>query len=702
MTDFLGAWLYAVWEILALSGPWLLVGFALAGLIRIVLPDRLVYRHLGQDSWRSVLTAAVAGVPIPLCSCSVLPTAMSLRKSGASKGATTSFLISTPETGVDSIGITWALMDPLMTVVRPVAALATALGSGLLVNLLVKLGLAADPPVGAGEALASEEHDHGHEHSHDHGHEHSHDHGHDHSHDHVQPEDESGSIPLRALRYSFGPLLDDLTPWFALGLALSGLIAVLVPEGFFASPSSSGWIAMLAMLVVGVPMYVCATASTPIAAALVAKGLDPGAALVFLLAGPATNLATIAVVRGFLGGRVLAAYLVSIAAFSLVCGALLGPLYALFGLNASASMAGTVDGGLGWLEVAGGVLMLGLLLRSARRLRLHHVWWRGLSRVLAKLGIDTSSRLTRASVASAAFLAYLSTGIDVVRVGETGFLTRFGQVVRARSDPGLVVHLPYPFERLESLRTDEVRGLQVGVDDEDAQPGVSGRRYRAQEITEISTGDETLLQVPYAVHYTVADAYRHRFGVADSVDLVVALSSAALQRAASRRTTNEILVDERQDLATDVGRMLQDELSSVRAGLTVVAVRIGSIHAPGEVHDAFRDVASALEDKERLEHEAEAYRIGTLTEARGTAASVLEEARAHAIAVTREAEGRALAFEAFHGAYREDPRSTLLRLQLDALPRSLGGARVVFQLGDDVEVVNLPTLAPNEALDENR
>ena len=124
------------------------------------------------------------------------------------------------------------------------------------------------------------------------------------------------------------------------GLALSGLIAVLVPEGFFASTSTSGWVAMLAMLAIGVPMYVCATASTPIAAALVAKGLDPGAALIFLLAGPATNLATIAVVRGFLGGRVLTAYLVSIAAFSLVCGALLGPLYALFGMNASASMAG--------------------------------------------------------------------------------------------------------------------------------------------------------------------------------------------------------------------------------------------------------------------------------------------------------------------------------------------------------------------------
>ncbi len=358
MMEFLGDWLFAIWEILALSAPWLLAGFVLAGLIHLLLPDRIVHRHLGKDHWRSVLTAAVAGVPIPLCSCSVLPTALALRKSGASKGATTSFLISTPETGVDSIGITWALMDPLMTIVRPVAALVTALGSGLLVNLLVRTGLAAKPLEDEGEESTAAAHDHDH------------------------PEDREGNLARRALRYSFGPLLDDLTPWFLFGLVLSGLIAVLVPEDYFASTTSSRWMAMLAMLTIGVPLYVCATASTPIAAALVAKGLDPGAALVFLLAGPATNLATIAVVRGFLGGRVLVVYLVCIATFSLGCGALLGPLYAALGMDATASVTATVEDGLGGLQVASGALTLGMLLNSARRVRLHVVWWRALSRAL--------------------------------------------------------------------------------------------------------------------------------------------------------------------------------------------------------------------------------------------------------------------------------------------------------------------------------
>ncbi len=357
--EFLASWLLAIWEMLALSGPWLILGFLLAGYIRVVLPEQLIYRHLGKDNWRSVMTAAVAGVPIPLCSCSVVPTAMSLRKSGASKGSTTSFLISTPETGVDSIGITWALMDPLMTIVRPVAALLTALGSGLLVNVLVKLGLAADAPSEDPDGLGCAASGTCQDHSHDH-------HGHDHDHTASGAND---NVLLRAARYAFGPLLDDLTPWFVFGLVLSGLIAVLVPEGFLASASGSPWISRFAMLAAGVPMYVCATASTPIAATLVAKGLDPGAALIFLLAGPATNLATIAVVRGFLGGRVLLVYLFSIAVFSLAVGALLGPLYGLFDLQPSATMTATVSENLGWPELIGGALMIGLLLRSAQRLR---------------------------------------------------------------------------------------------------------------------------------------------------------------------------------------------------------------------------------------------------------------------------------------------------------------------------------------------
>lgn len=389
MTDALTSWALAVWEVLALSGPWLLLGFVLAGVIHVVLPTRLVYRHLGGDDLRSVFTASVAGVPIPLCSCSVLPTAMSLRKAGASRGATTSFLISTPETGVDSIGITWALMDPVMTVVRPLAALLTALGAGLLVNLQVRLGLAGsddgaaeegaapggpglqgmkpataatscwddgassasavaeapgvfaasgDPCCDDGPAAGATD------------------------------GRETPGFVTRVFAYAFGTLLDDLTPWFLIGLAASGAIAVLVPDDAFGAALAGGWLAMFAMLVIGAPMYVCATASTPIAAALVAKGLDPGAALVFLLAGPATNLATIAVVRGFLGVRVLVVYLVGIAVMALACGALLGPVYAWLDVTPFAQVTAADHDHLGAVATAGGLVTAGLLAVSSARL----------------------------------------------------------------------------------------------------------------------------------------------------------------------------------------------------------------------------------------------------------------------------------------------------------------------------------------------
>ena len=419
--------------------------------------------------------------------------------------------------------------------------------------------------------------------------------------------------------------------------------------------------------------------------------------MIFLLAGPATNLATIAVIRGFLGGRVLAAYLFSIAAFSLLCGTLLGPLYGIFGMDPAASMSGAVEDGLGWIDITGGIVVLYLLVHSARRLGLHRRWWRNLSNGLSKIGIHTSSNAIRFLGFSTVLLAYLSTAIHVVNTGEVGFLTRYGRVVQTLEEPGVVLHLPYPFDQFESLRTKEIRGAQVGFAEETDS---LSRVREANKAIEITTGDETLLQVPFAVHYVISNAYRQRYEIGDSSELIVALSTTALQRAASRRTTNEILVDARQTLEVEVAEILETELDSIQSGLDVVAVRIGSIHAPEEVHEAFRDVASALEDKERFEHEAEAYRIGTLTKARGTAASVLEDAQAYAASVTKESQGRAVAFQSFLKAYQEDPKSTLLRMQLDTLPRSLKGARVIFQLGEDVDIVNLPPSIPDEEGEE--
>jgi len=349
--EFLLEWWAAIWGILAESGPWLLLGFLIAGILKIFIPQDKVFRHFGKNNFLSVLKASLFGAPLPLCSCSVIPTAAGLRDAGASKGATTAFLIATPETGVDSIGITWALFDPLMTVLRPLAAIITAILSGTMVNRLVRAeadnkGVEQDAkPEAKPECCMSKQ----------------------------AAAANAIKLPLRqrllaALRFSFGKLMADLTPWFLIGFLLSGLITVVVPEDFFGETIPSGFLAMLMMLVLSMPMYICATASTPVAAALVLKGLDPGAALVLLLAGPATNITTMLVVRNFLGTAVLRVYILSLVVVSLTLGWLVNLLYATMEIDLASAIPHVHTMDHGWVATAGGLMLSALLLFHAWRL----------------------------------------------------------------------------------------------------------------------------------------------------------------------------------------------------------------------------------------------------------------------------------------------------------------------------------------------
>jgi uncharacterized membrane protein YraQ (UPF0718 family) len=248
----------------------------------------------------------------------VLPAAVSLRKQGANNGATTSFLISTPESGVDSIAITYALLDPIMTVARPFVAFVTAAAAGIAENLFnpdadnTKITPDLTCPVDGccdGNNCAPEVHKHHH----------------------------TFFEKLRAgFRFAIFDLWGDLAAWFFVGLILAGLITVLIPDDVFAKYMGSGLPAMLLMLAVGIPLYICATASTPIAAALILKGVSPGAALVFLLAGPATNIASLTVLTGVLGKRATAIYLTSIAVSAVVFGLVVDQVYTSFGLSAQA------------------------------------------------------------------------------------------------------------------------------------------------------------------------------------------------------------------------------------------------------------------------------------------------------------------------------------------------------------------------------
>ena len=325
------------WQMLYDAGIYVAFGLMAAGLVHLFISRRWMVRHLGGTGFGSVVKAALLGAPLPLCSCSVLPAACELRNKGASRGATVSFLISTPETGIDSIAVTWALMGPIMAIVRPVAALVTAMAAGFLEAFRSR----REPPAaieGPACALCNSD-----------------------SCEHVS----RPNVWSRFWTFVLYDMGDDLGPSLALGLVLAAIVGVVVPDGFFERYLGSPWTSMLVMLVVGLPLYVCATASTPLAAALMLKGLNPGAALVFLLVGPATNLATVLVVGRMFGKLSAALYVGTIAVMSLVCGALLDLAVGTLKLNV---ISGEVRELLPpWLMAAGAILLGAFLVMSVGR-----------------------------------------------------------------------------------------------------------------------------------------------------------------------------------------------------------------------------------------------------------------------------------------------------------------------------------------------
>ncbi|MFT7677011.1 MAG: uncharacterized membrane protein YraQ (UPF0718 family) [Planctomycetota bacterium] len=329
----------ALWGMLVEAGPWLLLGLVAAGLMQVYLPTGWAASKLGGRGLKPATFAALAGAPLPLCSCSVLPAAAALRKAGASRGATASFLVATPETGLDSVGATWAMLDPVMTLARPLAAIGSAIFTGL----------AVDAVAHEEEPQAGPEHEEHEEHV------------------HAAPE---GPPLKRALRYAFVDLLDDLAPALVIGFLVSGLLLLLLPDDLFSTTVAPGWPTYLVLLVTGMPLYVCATATTPVAAALIMKGVSPGAAMVLLLAGPATNLATLGVVRKLLGTRALWAYLAGTAASALAAGWFVDWIYAHWQLPAPVAALAAENASHGpWASLGGAIFAALLVLACLRLLR---------------------------------------------------------------------------------------------------------------------------------------------------------------------------------------------------------------------------------------------------------------------------------------------------------------------------------------------
>lgn len=324
-----------LWQLTNEMSPYLLLGFLMSGLLHAFMPRKLYSNYLAKPTFGSVFKAAAFGIPLPLCSCGVIPTAMSLRKEGASKGAAVSFLTATPQTGVDSIAATYSVFGLPFALIRPIAALFTALLSGVLVN---RFETADNALTDATATPAVEE----------------------------MPQQGFVSRLKSTFDYGFVSMVQDLGKWLVFGLIVATVITMFVPDDFFMSFSDYPLASMLLVLLLSIPMYLCATGSIPIALALMLKGLSPGAALVLLMAGPATNAAAIVIIYNILGRRTTFIYLSVLIGSAILFG--LGIDYLLpnewFMIQNYANEVCHTSSWMHWLGIISSMLLIALLVNA--------------------------------------------------------------------------------------------------------------------------------------------------------------------------------------------------------------------------------------------------------------------------------------------------------------------------------------------------
>ncbi|OUR75515.1 hypothetical protein A9Q75_17855 [Colwellia psychrerythraea] len=351
-------------DLSAEASPWLLLGLLIAGLMKAWVPSEVLSKHLGQGK-TAIIKAALIGAPLPLCSCGVIPVATELRRSGASASATSSFLVATPETGIDSVSVSYALLGPVFAIYRPIAAIMSAVLTGLLVSTIKEEQIKSSSDqqqseksgcCGSKKTVKIEE----------------------------LPKSTTSccgskkvtqeiientfvSKTKQGVYYASTKLIDDIIIWLLIGLIFASLVRTFLPQEFLLS-YGSGLPAMLLMILISIPMYICATASTPIAAGFIMAGLSPGTALVFMMAGPATNISTLGVIRNEMGSAVLIRYLLGVAACAIGFALLLDFSLSFYDINISDQMQHSHELLPKWFGLSCAALIAFLSIKPIRRL----------------------------------------------------------------------------------------------------------------------------------------------------------------------------------------------------------------------------------------------------------------------------------------------------------------------------------------------
>ena len=364
-----------LWSSFLLLAPMLLLGLLLSGLIHVFVSRQAILRWLRDDSLKSVTLSSAIGIPVPLCSCSVVPVVAEMRNKGASRSSCMSFLITAPETGADSILVTNAFFGPIVAIIRPVISFITAVVAGIFC-----IGLIRDD---RDEAEAS---------GHPHGHECSHDHHQsliaDRDDCYVSPaqlkvllvnwlkgiagRQSTGEVPTdnqefdfkklvkHIFRYGFIEIADDILFALLVGVVLGGVLFLAIPSDLMAHEYAR-WLSYPVMVLISIPLYICASASTPIAAALVAKGVSPGAALIFLMTGPATNTGTIAIIVSQFGSRFASIYVAAVIAVTVVLGIAIDTLLLAAGLAISVNLDASHAPAIQLLQWGSALLLIALI-----------------------------------------------------------------------------------------------------------------------------------------------------------------------------------------------------------------------------------------------------------------------------------------------------------------------------------------------------
>lgn len=642
------------------SSIYVLIGLAFAGILHEFIPLNFVAKHLGSSSIGSIVRAALFGAPLPLCSCSVLPAAATLRKKGASKPATAAFVVSVPETGVDSIAVTYGLLGPFMAIFRPMVALVSAVVAGLACVFMERRAGEQDNDEPLDESLF--EHEHLDSHRHDHG---NHDHAHAHDSATESSDDEQEQTlrkiwkarSKRMLHYGFGPMLHDIAFWVVAGLLVTGVMLAVLPEDFFSTTVQwdSGIVPMLVMVVIGVPLYTCASMSTPIAAGLIASGLAPGAALVYLLVGPATSIATLGVTSRLLGRSLMLAYLASIISVALLAGWVVDTYAADIVRSSTQAALNKPDGLLEVIiKVSATIVFVVLAIRSlflgsfrqpVQDIRQQWAALRGLA-----------SRFRKplfAAVAGVVIIACIPAFFLQVPAGHSGFILRLGKVTDADLSPGLYPRWPWPIGNSAVVDTQAIHQITIGSHSKSRQ-------------SHYLTADENIVSLSSSVTYRVANAYQFAFGIEHNEELLIAIARNVLIAQALKQPIDEIFTTSRRSVEASYRRSLQARINESQLGYEILDARLLYAHAPEQVHNAFRDVASALEDRQKDMLNADGNATARVNAAAGKQATISSEASADAAQTTHQAEGKAASFSPLAKLDQQYPALTRTRLRFEA------------------------------------